>query len=131
VLTPDLAEKEGARLSAGDIFCQVSRLDSLRVEVAVTETEIGRVRPGETVRLKVVGFPDRQFAGRVTEVSWQGEPTRPGRPSAFRVLGMVANPGPALRSGMTGRARVDVSAETLLARWTRAICRWLRMAFWM
>jgi multidrug efflux pump subunit AcrA (membrane-fusion protein) len=131
VLTPGLAEREGGRLSAGEIFCQVSRLDSLRVEVAVTETEIDRVHPGETLRLKVVGFPERQFRGRVTEVSWQGETTRPGRPSAFRVLGMVANPGPALKSGMTGRARVDVPSETLFARWSRGIWRWLRMGFWM
>jgi GAF domain-containing protein len=131
VLTPNLEERAGARLAAGDIFCQVSRLDSLRVEMAVSETEIARVRPGARLRLKVLGFPDRQFRGAVTEVAWQGEPTRPGRPAVFRVLGTVGNPGATLKTGMTGRARVDVAPETLLVRWLRGIWRWLRMGFWM
>jgi hypothetical protein len=131
VLTPDLAELEGRRLSAGQVFCQVSRLDTLRVEIGVSESEVTRIRPGQSLRLKVLGFPDRQFRGRVTEVSWLGEPTHPGRPAVFKVLGWVANPGPLLRSGMTGRARVDVRPDTLLARWTRGVWRWLRMGFWM
>ncbi len=131
VLTPDLAEREGTRLEAGEVFCQVSPLDTLRVEVGITESEVDRIRPGETLRLKVLGFPDRQFRGHVSEVSWQGEPTQTGRPAVFKVLGWVANPGPALRSGMTGRARIDVAPDTLLTRWGRGLWRWLRMGFWL
>lgn len=131
VLTPDLARLEGRRLAAGDVFCQVSRLDTLRAEIGVSEADVARIRPGQTLRLKVLGFPDRQFRGRVSEVSWMGEPTRPGRPTVFKVMGFVANPGSALRSGMTGRARIDVQPDTLLSRWLRGVWRWLRMGFWM
>ncbi|MGH7725665.1 MAG: efflux RND transporter periplasmic adaptor subunit [Candidatus Eiseniibacteriota bacterium] len=131
VLTPNLAERAGTYLEAGEVFCQVSPLDTLRVEIGVSETDVARIRPGQTLRLKVLGYPDRQFRGRVTEVSWQGEPSRPGRPTVFKVLGFVANPGPTLRSGMTGRARVDVSPETLIVRWLRGVWRWLRMGFWL
>jgi GAF domain-containing protein len=131
VLTPDLSALEGRRLKAGDVFCQVSRLDTLRVEVGVSETDVPRIHPGQTVRLKVLGFPERQFRGRVTEVSWVGEETHPGQPAVFKIMGWVANPGSALRSGMTGRARVDVQSDTLLRRWTRGVWRWLRMGFWM
>jgi GAF domain-containing protein len=131
VLTPDLARLEGRRLAAGDVFCQVSRLDTLRAEIGVSEADVARIRPGQTLRLKVLGFPDRQFRGRVSEVSWMGESTRPGRPTVFKVMGWVANPGSALRSGMTGRARIDVQPDTLLARWMRGVWRWLRMGFWM
>ncbi|MEP7028209.1 MAG: efflux RND transporter periplasmic adaptor subunit [Candidatus Eisenbacteria bacterium] len=131
VLTPDLAALEGRRLATGDVFCQVSRIDTMRVEVGVSEADVARIQPGQAIRLKVLGYPDRQFRGRVTEVSWLGEPTHPGQPAVFKVMGWVANPGSALRSGMTGRARVDVPADTLLARWTRGVWRWLRMGFWM
>jgi len=131
VLTPDLAERVGTRLEPGEVFCQVSPLDTLRVEIGVSETDVARIHPGESLRLKVLGFPDRQFRGRVTEVSWQGEPTGRGRPTVFKAMGWVANPGPTLRSGMTGRARIDVAPDTLLARWGRGIWRWLRMGFWM
>lgn len=131
VLTPNLAEQEGVRLEAGEVFCQVSPLDTLRVEIGISESDVDRIRPGETLRLKVLGFPDRQFRGRVTEVAWQGEPMKPGHPAVFKVLGWVANPGPTLRSGMTGRARIDVVPDTLLARWGRGLWRWIRMSFWM
>ena len=130
VLTAGLAELEGTWLEAGDVFCQVSTLDTLRVEVGISEADIGRVQPGQPIRLKVLAFPDRQFRGRVTEVAYQGEETQPGRPTAFKVIGRVANPGAALKSGMTGRARVDVGVETLLSRAGRGLWRWLRLSFY-
>jgi len=131
VLTPDLEALEGRRLEEGDVFAQVSPLDTLRVEIGVSEAEVARIHPGESLRLKVLGFPDRQFRGTVTEVAWAGEPTAAGRPAVFKVLGRVANPNGLLKSGMTGRARVDVAPDTLLSRWLRGFWRWLRMSFWM
>lgn len=131
VLTPALASMQGSYLDAGEVFCHVSPLDTVKVEAAVQETEIDDVRPGQRLRIKVLGFPDRQFKGRVTEVSWQGEPRKAGAPSVFLVRGWVANPGPRLRSGMTGRARVDVSGATLLGRWGRGLYRAIRLGLWI
>ena len=131
VLTPALRAQVGAYLAPGEIFCQVSPVDTLRVELAVSEIDMGPVRPGQPLRLKVLGFPDRQFRGRVTEVSWQGEVGQPGKPATFLVRGWVANEGLRLRSGMTGRARVDVGLATLLSRWTRGLYRSFRLGFWV
>jgi RND family efflux transporter MFP subunit len=131
VLTPALEEQLGSYLNPGQVLCYVSPLDTLRVEVAVSELDMGSVRPGERLRLKVLGFPDRQFKGRVTEVSWQGEPGAPGKPSTFLVRGWVANEGMGLRAGMTGRARVDVGGATLLSRWVRGPYRALRFGLWL
>jgi len=131
VLTPALEERVGAYLTPGEVLCYVSPLDTLRVEVAVSELDMGTVRPGERLRLKVLGFPDRQFKGRVSEVSWQGEPGAPGKPSTFLVRGWVANDGGGLRAGMTGRARVDVGGATLLSRWVRGPYRALRFGLWL
>jgi multidrug efflux pump subunit AcrA (membrane-fusion protein) len=130
VLTPNLKEKVGSWLDAGETLCQVSPLDTMRVEIGVSETDVSRIRPGQTIRLKVLGYPDRQFKGQVTEIGWEGETPGPGKPSVFKVVGWVANPGPHLRSGMTGRARVDVGRDTILARATRGLWRALRMGFW-
>ena len=131
VLTPALEQRIGSYLNAGDVFCYVSPLDTLRVEVAVSELDMGTVHPGERLRLKVLGFPDRQFKGRVSEVSWQGEPGAPGKPSTFLVRGWVANQGLGLRAGMTGRARVDVGGATMLSRWLRGPYRALRFGLWL
>ena len=131
VLTPALEQRVGSYLSPGEVLCYVSPIDTLRVEVAVSELDMGAVKPGERLRLKVLGFPDRQFKGRVTEVSWQGEPGAPGKPSTFLVRGWVANEGLGLRAGMTGRARVDVGGATLLSRWVRGPYRALRFGLWL
>jgi RND family efflux transporter MFP subunit len=131
VLTPLLEEREGALLEAGDMLCQVSPLDTMNVDVAISETDIQGIKPGQRLRIKVLGFPDRQYEGEVTGISWQGEESRPGRGASFVVRGWVANPGPELRSGMTGRARVDVAPATLLWRWTRGLIRSVRLGLWV
>jgi multidrug efflux pump subunit AcrA (membrane-fusion protein) len=131
VLTPNLSERVGSWLEAGEVLMQVSPLDTLRVEIGVAETDVARIRPGQTLRLKVLGFPDRQFKGRVSEVGWEGESPKAGKPAVFKVVGWVANPGPSLRSGMTGRARIDVGSDTLLSRALRGLWRALRMSFWV
>ena len=131
VLTPAIEERVGDWLEAGDVLCQVSPLDTLRVEVAVAEEDIGRIQAGQRLRVKVLGFPERQFTGFVTDVSWIGESPAPGRGSHFAVRGWVENPGPSLRAGMTGRARIDVEPATLLWRVTRGVVRMLRFSIWM
>jgi hypothetical protein len=60
---------------------------------------VARIRPGQTLRLKVLGFPDRQFRGTIHEVAWMGEPTGHGRPAVFKVSGRVANPKDCSRAG--------------------------------
>ena len=131
VLTPAVADREGSYLAPGEALCLVSPLDTLRVEVAVSELDIRSIRPGETLRLKVLGFPDRQYRGQVTEVSWSGQPGKPGEASHFLVRGWVANPGLGLKAGMTGRGRIDVGGATFLSRWLRGPYRALRFAFWV
>jgi GAF domain-containing protein len=128
VLTPNLVERIGTWVAAGEAVAQVSPLDTMRVEIGIAETDVARVRPGQPIRLKVLGFPDRQFSGQVTEVGWEGEAPAPGKAAVFKVVGWVANPGPSLRSGMTGRARVDVGRDTLLARALRGLWRWIRLS---
>lgn len=131
VLTPLVEQRIGDWYEMGDVFCQVSPLDTLHVEVAIDEVDVHRIRPGSELRLKVLGFPDRQFRGQVATVSWIGERARPGQRSHFLVRGWVANPGPSLRAGMTGRARIEAGNATLLWRVTRDLVRGLRLWAWL
>lgn len=131
VLTPAIDERIGDWLEAGDVLCQVSPLDTLRVEVAVAEEDIGRIQAGQRLRVKVLGFPERQFTGLVTDISWIGDSPGPGMGSHFAVRGWVENPGPSLRAGMTGRARIDVEGATLLWRMTRGVVRMFRFWAWI
>ena len=69
VLTPHVSERVGSSLEEGDLLLTIGRTDSLELEFGVAQRDIGRVRPGQEVRLRVDALPQRTFVGRVTSVA--------------------------------------------------------------
>ncbi len=61
----DLPAREGAYLNAGDPVGSVGRLDPVRVRVYVDEPELGRVAPGESVRITWDALPGKEWTGTV------------------------------------------------------------------
>jgi HlyD family secretion protein len=61
----DLPTRQGAFLNAGDAVGSVGKLDPVRVRVYVDEPELGRVEPGEAVRITWDALPGRQWTGTV------------------------------------------------------------------
>jgi HlyD family secretion protein len=85
-----LPARVGAYLSAGDLVGSVGTLDPVRVRVYVDEPELGRVAPGEPVRITWDALSGKEWTGTVekrpTEVVALG--TR----QVGQVLSTVANP---------------------------------------
>jgi RND family efflux transporter MFP subunit len=129
IMELNLAEQVGRYLEAGDAFCRVSALANMRAEVLVGENEIRRVLPGATTQLKVMAYPTRTFRGRVAEVSWQAE-DKPKGGRAYRVRVDLENPDLALRSGMTGHAKVHTRPRSLLGLVAEPFSRWVRLTWW-
>lgn len=50
------------------LFTLAAPLDVVRVEAAVSEAEVGRVRVGQTSSLEVAAFPDLRFPARIEQV---------------------------------------------------------------
>jgi HlyD family secretion protein len=61
----DLPAREGAYLNAGDAVGSVGKLDPVRVRVYVDEPELGRVAPGEAVRITWDALPGKEWTGTV------------------------------------------------------------------
>jgi HlyD family secretion protein len=77
----------------------------------VEETEIGRVRPGQAVEVRIDTFPDKRYGGRVAYVSPQAEftpkiiQTQKERVKlVFLVKIHVPNPDHELKPGMPADA---------------------------
>lgn len=93
----NLPIREGAFLNAGDILGSIGKLDPVRVRVYVDEPELGRVTPGQPVRITWDALPGRDWTGSVEQ-----KPTQVvalGSRQVGEVLCTLANPGTDLVPG--------------------------------
>ena len=100
----------GQYLAAGDKIVSLESLDPIYVNFSVPQQELGRVRPGVTVRVKAQGAagPAAVLAGKVTAIdSVVDEATR-----NVQVQATLPNPGGALRPGMFVEAEAVLGATS-------------------
>jgi len=89
----------------------LSDLSSVDLKIFVGETEIGRVKPGQLVDIKVDTFPDKIYSGTVSFISPEGEftpkiiQTQKERVKlVYLVKVFIPNPDLELKSGMPADA---------------------------
>lgn len=61
----DLPARVGSYLNPGDLIARIGKLDPVRVRVYVDEPELGRVAPGQKVRITWDGLAGREWNGTV------------------------------------------------------------------
>jgi HlyD family secretion protein len=89
----------------------LSDLSSVDLKIFVGETEIGRIKPGQLVDIKVDTFPDKIYSGTVSFISSEGEftpkiiQTQKERVKlVYLVKVFIPNPDLELKSGMPADA---------------------------
>jgi len=92
----------GELASPGAPLMEIVKDDLMRVDLALSEREIGLVRPGMEAIVRLPAQPDRQWTGRVTRIGVAAD-TASG---SYPVRVEVNNPEGALLAGM--RAAVEV-----------------------
>lgn len=97
----------GDYVKDGADLVNLENLGSLRVQFAVPERYIDRLRAGQAVEVAVDAIVGRSFKGRVLAVDSQVDAN--GR--ALQVLAQVDNPGSQLKPGMFARPRVVFSVR--------------------
>ena len=128
VLTPRPEERVGSWADAGTSVLVLGRTDTLELEFGVDQRDVGRVRVGENIRLRVDAYPQRTFVGRVTGIADVGLDS--AGTVVFPVRAAVPNADGALRPGMVAYARVLTAPSSLLGRATREPARRLRLLWW-
>ncbi|MBW1777827.1 MAG: efflux RND transporter periplasmic adaptor subunit [Deltaproteobacteria bacterium] len=101
----------GEVVTPGQEVLSVADLSRVDLKVFVNKTEIGKIRPGQSVDVKVDTFPDRTYSGTVTYVSPQAEftpkiiQTQEERVKlVYRVKVRIPNPDLELKPGMPADA---------------------------
>ncbi len=128
VSTPRLGEKVGRRFRRGETVAWIDRIDTLTARIFVEEKEIGEIRPGLPVQLRVGAFPDRTFEATVAEVSPRTDGER--RRGVYEVRVRVQNSRGDLRPGITGYTKIHLGRRPLREVVFRRLNRYLRTEVW-
>jgi HlyD family secretion protein len=103
--------QRGENVQPGAKLMSIANLDEMRFTLYVPETQIGRIKIGQKVQLKVDGLPDRQYEGQVYFISPQAEFTPATVQTAderaktvFMVKARLANGDHTLKPGMYAEA---------------------------
>ena len=109
------AVEVGDLATPGAVIVSVSKLDTVKLTIYVSETELPRVKLGAPAEVKIDGGPKRVFPGRVTFISPIAEftpkniETREDRVKlVFGVKIEIPNPDGSLKPGLPADATVKV-----------------------
>lgn len=101
----------GETVGAGMPVFTIVDLNPVKVRVGVPETDIARVKAGQTASIQIPAMADRSFEGRVELVGVAAEPAS----RTYTVKILTPNPNHILRAGMIAEAqiRTDVTVHAL------------------
>jgi putative peptide zinc metalloprotease protein len=142
ITTPDIRQRVGQFLAAGDEFCRLSDPRTMKARIFVSDRDLNDIRPGAAARVKVLPYAFRTYSGRVEQilpaaatdapVSETKKLTRFGQEltNRFAVVMVFPNPDATLSGGMTGVARITVKSRPLAWQIGRSAWHWLRSQIW-
>ncbi|KWR77248.1 efflux RND transporter periplasmic adaptor subunit [Cupriavidus sp. IDO] len=128
-----LVAQEGQTVSAkqqAPVILKLADLDTMTVKAQISEADVVRVRPGQTVYFTILGDPDRRYYGKLRAIepappNFHDAQSPPGATNSgaskansavfYNALFEVPNPGRDLRISMTAQVSVllDVARQAL------------------
>jgi HlyD family secretion protein len=102
--------KEGDRAWSGAGLAELPDLSTLRITGRIEEADRGRVKLNQDAVIRVDALPDKEFTGRVADISPLAKPDFTGWPvrKNFDLSLQIDQVDPRLRPGMSSTARVAV-----------------------
>jgi RND family efflux transporter MFP subunit len=97
----------GEQAAPGMPIFTIIATDPIQVRAGVPEAEIGRIRLGQTVEIRVPALPNNKFSGQVKLIGVAADPTS----RTYMVKITVANSRKLLRPGMIAEARIKQDSQ--------------------
>jgi HlyD family secretion protein len=100
----DEGQTVAASFNAPVLFLIAQDLSRIQIEAEIDEADIGQINEGQSVTFDVDAYPDREFAGEVTQVRLAA--TNEGNVVTYTVVIQADNPGQRLLPGMTANVSI-------------------------
>ena len=128
VATSYLHNRIGDFLDKGNIFCEIVSNGKMVIEMPVPENEIGDVKLGYPITMKVRGYPKRWYEARVRSIAPVADMN--GSERIVTVQGDLPDPDGSLKAGMTGAGKILCGKRMIFEIASRRAIRWIRTEFW-
>ncbi|MBL8377880.1 MAG: HlyD family secretion protein [Burkholderiales bacterium] len=102
--TVEPGQTVAASLQAPELFVIAQNLADMQVDAAIDESDVGRLRVGQTASFTVDAFPGRTFTGAIRQVRKAAQTV--SNVVTYTVVISAANPDLILLPGMTASVRV-------------------------
>ncbi len=128
VVTADLQLLTGNYLRVGEPLLEIENAAMVSAVIAVPESDISLVSPGDRVRLKAWGQSDIEVDGSVQTIAPAAQQESYG--NVVRVIATFPNPDDFIRSGMTGYAKIEGAEMRAWEAYLRSIRRFFQIEVW-
>ncbi|HWW88557.1 MAG TPA: efflux RND transporter periplasmic adaptor subunit, partial [Vicinamibacterales bacterium] len=105
----DVGQTVAASMTAPVLFIIAADLTKMQVSANIDESDVGRVRPGQTVTFRVDAYPGEEFRGTVAQIRLN--PIVVNNVTTYATMINVPNNDFRLKPGMTANLKVQVSRE--------------------
>ena len=117
----DVGQTVAASVSAPTLFLIAADLSRMQLSASIDESEMGKIRQGQTVTFTVDAYPGQSFPGRVEQVRLN--PVVANNVVTYAAIISAANPGLRLKPGMTASVNVEVDRRENVLRVPAAAAR--------
>jgi HlyD family secretion protein len=117
----DKGQTVASSMQAPTLFVLAADLTKMQVNANIDESDVGRMRPGQTVHFRVDAYPTEQFTGTVQQVRLN--PTTVQNVVTYSTVIDVPNPDLRLKPGMTANVNIEVARRTNVLRVPNAALR--------
>src|SRR5688572_18463777 len=117
----DAGQTVAASMNAPTLFVLAADLTQMQVVANIDESDVGRIRPGQSVNFQVDAYPTDRFTGTVSQVRLQ--PTVVQNVVTYSTVITVPNPQLKLKPGMTANVNIEIVRRSNVLRVANAAMR--------
>ncbi len=110
----DVGQTVQANFQSPTLFVIADDLTKMKCTANIDESEVGKIRPGQLVRVRVDAYPQETFYGTVVQVRLQ--PIVVQNVVTYGTVVNVPNPDLKLKPGMTANVQVEIAKRTDVVR---------------
>ena len=128
VVSGDLSRSLGAPVERGEVLFELAPLDGYRLTLAVPESEVAALAPGQRGEVAIAALPGGTLPLQVERIVGLAEADAEG--NAFRVEARIEGDVSHLLPGMHGVGKIVIEQRSLFWIWTHELVERIRLWLW-